>query len=171
MTPSSSATRYCSGTIAVQYVDARYVGHLLSDDDNAVANADVPTHANFLAALDAASGEVEAAALAGGRYLAADLAALTGMGAALLQRLVAMLAVAGLELRRTPTQPVSELAKAADKFLERLRTGERVFAFAEVQEAAEVERIDDSDLDVVRPLISSVASRYFGSRQRYVAWP
>src|SRR4051812_44738426 len=93
MTPITSATRYCSGSEfcgPTGFYDSRVIGDLVSI--NGTRDPSPHTNAKVLANLDSASGEVESACLVAGRYTPDDLNALTGMGAALLKRIVASLA-------------------------------------------------------------------------------
>lgn len=117
--------------------DVRTIGDLASDDGTRVSLTDLPTSANVLAALDSASGAIEAAIMAGNRYTPADLAGLTGNSAAYLVQITCDVAMAGLHSRR-PTMHTDQYKAAievSDMHLERLREGVHVFDVAAVKEA------------------------------------
>ena len=138
MTPVTGAT-YCTPAAMLQFHDWQQCSDLLRDGDNprpdAAAVAVSPTLALMLSA---ASGELDSAAIAGSRYNPSDLAILTGTGAAFLQKIVADLAFWRLQQRRQPVSADPNRVPGAMQALEaldKLRKGERIFAFAEVQDA------------------------------------
>lgn len=108
--------------------DLRTVSQLASD--NNVAVPDVTAAPAVLAVLSDASGDVDVALMAGGRYTAADLAALTGNSLATLLRIVCDIAMSYLYARRPgfDVKKTKELRELADDHLDRLRKGENVFA-------------------------------------------
>ena len=83
----------------------------------------------FAAALAAGAGEIEAALMQGQRYTAAQLTALTGNSAAMLQRINARLALRILWQRRPWVEDQGRIAsfEEADKILRDLATGKIVF--------------------------------------------
>jgi phage gp36-like protein len=109
--------------------DATVVASLCSDDGHEVPSEDLATDPNLLTALQDASGDVEAALLIGKRYSVEDLEGLTGNSLAKLQRITCTIAMANL-LERRPVVHVQEaekLLERAEKYLEQLRTGQRIF--------------------------------------------
>ncbi|MEK9810000.1 MAG: phage protein Gp36 family protein, partial [Candidatus Nanopelagicales bacterium] len=80
--------------------DERTLAELVSDTDVAIDTADLATDTKLAAALDDASGVIDAALLTGGRYSAASLSGLTGNSLALLKRLCCVLAMTFLRQRR-----------------------------------------------------------------------
>lgn len=138
MTPASSTTTYCTGAQCVTFFDVRFLGRLLNDTGTAVAAADVAADANLNAELMAASGEVEASVLCGGRYAPSDLAGLQASGAVggmFLAKMVATIAVWNLMERRDPMAPMPDRVARVLENMERLRSGENIFGFVEVQAA------------------------------------
>lgn len=109
--------------------DERTLSELVSDSGAAVDLADLNTDTNALTALDDASGIVEAALIVGGRYTAAQLAALTGNSLALLKRIVCQLAASQLEQRRFDFDPdrYERFTAWALEQLDKLRRGENLF--------------------------------------------
>lgn len=109
--------------------DERTISELVSDDGSAVALGDLNTDTNVLAALDDASGMVEAALLFAGRYTTEQLGALTGNSLALLKRIVCHLAAGLLENRRFDFDPdrYDRMTSWANEQLEKLRSGANLF--------------------------------------------
>ena len=124
---------YSSPSDLILRFDPRDLGDLCGDDGVQVSRIDLLTDPNLQAALDDASGAIDAALLAGGRYSAADLAALSGNSQALLKRICCELALAYLWARRPLYRAEDRQAatETAEKSLERLRKGENVFNVAE----------------------------------------
>lgn len=176
-TPSSSATAYCSATRLFELFDRRGIADLVRD-----TNASAPTRAAMLdstdacgavvvSGLNAAAGLIEAACTQGNRYGPTDLAALTGVSKAHLERINAGLAIQGFADRRPTASVKTDLLSAiaeANKMLDRLRTGEHVFGLVESQEPAQrmdgVRLADDTTNQTFSNSIVSTASRYFGNR-------
>lgn len=171
-TAASGDSAYCTVTQFLEFVDDRSVRDLLSDDGTRTAGS-LAANATLLLLLGAASGEVEAAACAGQRYVIDpgatpprnDLAALTGNSASLLARMVAWLAFHDLWSRRPSEAPLHPQAQRALDFLERLRLGERVLGVLENHQAGHVEADLQSAAEVTaRGGIVVTAERYFGLR-------
>ncbi len=117
-TPSDLADRF----------DARTLRDLASDTGEAVA--DVTSDPHLLVALADASGRVDAAVLVGGIYTTTQLGDLTGNSLALLKRMVCELAMAYMLSRRPErygAESLSAIHKLAEEYLDRLRTGGRLF--------------------------------------------
>jgi hypothetical protein len=172
-TPNSASEPYCTPANFLVYHDWKLVASLVRDDES-----DLPTKADLLddgtdagemvvAFLMAASGELESACQVAARYSPADLAALTGAGAARLSKLVADLAFWRLSQRRQPNAADPKNVPGAVQALEdldRLRDGERIFPFVESADAG-LPSVSDPDLSQqANPLIQE-ASPYFGTHR------
>ena len=120
---------YASAEDLVKRYDARTLGDLCSDTGVRVSEVSLATNAKILAALDDASGEIDAALMQAKRYSTADLASLTGNSLAYLKRLTCTFAFAGLWNRRPYVDDMErdEALKQARQALDRLRRGENVF--------------------------------------------
>lgn len=118
-TPEDFLTRY----------DARIFGDVVRDDGSQATPAELLADLNLQAALDDASGDIEAACLVGERYTPDDLAALTGNSLYHLKRICCDIAVAYLLRRRPSDNAEADDARMelAEKHLNKLRTGENVF--------------------------------------------
>lgn len=128
---------YADGSDLLDRFDARLIGDLVSDDNTQVAVADVPTNTVVLAALDDASGDIDAALLTARRYAAADLSGLTGNAQKHLKRITCEIAMAYLRRRRVDFDPESAKAfmELAEGHLERLRKGINVFGLDDQMDA------------------------------------
>lgn len=108
--------------------DEQTLKDIASDTGEPVA--DITGDTNILAALEDASGEVDAALQVAKTYSAADLAALTGNSLGLLKRIVCEKAMVFL-LARRPEKFASDffeaMYKRSEDYLERIRSGTRVF--------------------------------------------
>jgi len=125
--------------------DERSLAEIVADDNSAVDLGDLSTDTNMLAALDDASGMVDAALLTGGQYTPANLSALTGTSLALLKRLTCTQAMLFLKQRRGGGYPsemeaIERDQKWVDDMLTRLKRGANVFNVAEVLDAGVAER-------------------------------
>lgn len=120
---------YATPAQLLQRYDARTVGDLASDTGIRIDPASLLSDANVQAALDDASGEIEAALLQGKRYSVADLAGLTGNTQKHLIRITCQIAFWMLWERRpyVEDQTRDDAESKAKKSLERLRRGEAVF--------------------------------------------
>lgn len=133
---------YATGCDLIEVIDVDIVGDLAQDsreEQTPSAVADLPIVARTL---EEASGQVDMALQAGGRYRPDQLAALTGSGLAFLKRIVCTLAISYLFKRRAAPQYL-ELAKLyhdeAQEYLKALQQGKNLFAIAENQEASVIE--------------------------------
>ncbi len=117
--------------------DSRLLGDLVSDTGLRKTEAELAAHATLTACLDDASGEIEAALLAGERYTVADLAALTGNSLAYLKRITCTIALALLMERRqwADEDQREEAIDKGRKIIDRLRRGEWVFNVDAVKDA------------------------------------
>lgn len=153
--PSDLYTRY----------DSRRVGELVNDDGTRSTTTQLDSNATALAVLADASSMIDAAVLAGNRYLQSDLAALVSdpNGGPFLKRLTCDLAWGLLNARRGYTN--EELAARAPMFaraldtLDKLHDGERVFEIAASLAAG---KPLNAKLSSHVTLLTSNAQRYFG---------
>lgn len=148
-TPVGTATPYCTAERVVKLIDWQILADLLRD-----GSAPRPQRAAVLASpllasfLLRASGEVEAAVLAGNRYRPADLAALTDSGAAYLEGLVATLTHWRLAQRRQPGAADPDTVPGAREALDTLaawRDGQMVFGLQETHDAGLPAAVPASD--------------------------
>jgi hypothetical protein len=163
----SGASAYLTPAQFLRYYDQRTVAELLSDSSTKVI--DVIGNPYLAEMLQAASGQVEAAALKGGRYQAEDLTALaagTSNSSFYLRKLVAGIVMNDLRSRRARTGEDSlEQYKWALDALKALRQGEEIFGFVENQTAATTQSDpDNATTRQQRSGISINASPYFGVR-------
>jgi len=127
---------YANPSDLVARYDERVLKDLASDTgepgDVAIGNPRVA------AALDAASGYVDAAVQVGGIYTPEDLAALTGNSLALLVDLTCELAMVRLmsaRLEKYGHEQVEAVRKRCEEYLDRLRNGERLFGLDDQRDA------------------------------------
>lgn len=165
-TPLTSSTGYCTVDEFLVYCDRRTVARLLSDENAAVDDGDLADDPKLASILLAASGMLEAACIAGMRYIPTDLSGLTGSGKQFLKWIVSQLAHGVLVLRRPEKkQPLPVGYEQALDYLERLRLGERIFPITETAEAGiyNLEHREESDLQAEQ-LSTWRAQRLFGIR-------
>ena len=170
-TPASGSSPYCTTDQLVSCSDDRTVRQLLSDVGASVTG-DLDDNPTLNLFLGAASGLVEAAAATGQRYIVdaagGDLAALTGNSKLFLAKMVADLALHDLWTRRKNGKPGDRPpvnVERAEKFLEQLRLGERVFGILESHQAGALDTIEDTSADVERRRgVVVEATRFFGLR-------
>lgn len=133
---------YATGEDLIDRYDVDLVGDLASDDRETLDREDVPTHPHVLTALEDASGEVDTALLAGGRYTTDQLAGMTGTSASYLKAIVCGLAMAALHERRPEAVEearIERLTKRATEAIRAIRRGDNVFG---LQEQIEATRLD-----------------------------
>lgn len=113
--------------------DARTLGQLVRDDGRQATESELTTSTRVQAALDDASGEIDAALLVGGRYRPSDLAKLKGNAKSMLVRLTCWIAMRHLWGRRPYLEDPAkdEAENQARKMLTALRKGELMFAVDE----------------------------------------
>lgn len=167
-TVSSASTSYCTAAQFLGFFDGRTVGDLCSDTGTRIAAAALLTDANLSLALKGASGELEAAVLLGNRYTVADLQALTSTynSGIFLARIVAGLTFRDL-LRRRPDLEIQKppQSEEAEKIIQALSMGERIFAFSETANAGATEEDVETSRDVDdRRMVTWHTRRYFGRR-------
>lgn len=169
-TPSSSATPYCTTLRLFDYHDWQQIADLLRDGDNPrptrmrILDQMSAEGAKVLRVGMAAAGDIESACFVGKRYSAADLAALTGNGAAKLEKLNADLWFYGLMENRQPgsadPDKVPGFARSLS-MLEMLEAGERIFSFDESAEAGLPKVSEPDPAQQINPLVAK-ASPLFG---------
>lgn len=170
-TPINGTSAYAFISDLLARYDERVVRQLCTDSEYEPQKGDVldasnPAGAKASAALADASGDIEAAALVGGRYTVADLAALVGNGLATLKRLTCVLAMDYLNQRRAdPSYQVSLQVQQAKAFLDALSEGDRIFGLQEVVDAGTEETDVETAATVeARGLTTYTAQRFFGTR-------
>jgi hypothetical protein len=166
-TPNTSATGYCTVAQMLTFCDPRPLCDLCSVDETRLTAAALQTNPILLANLLASSGVFESAATTGGRYTPADLAALTGAGQALLQRLVAKHAegeIYRIRKQPLPDEDYDEIVRPGG-WLSMLENGERIFPFQETQDAGRMKEQEVVESDIqARRLATTQARRYWGAR-------
>lgn len=162
---------YATASDMTARYDARLIGDLLADDGTRVASGSISGNANLTAALDDASGEIEAALLMGGRYTTAQLSALTGNSAKHLVRITCDIAMAFLWGRRGAAAGAKAEQRAgaeaiANGHLERLRKGETIFDVDGLVDAANPTIDGPSTATLTNlNLISRRTRRYFPAQR------
>lgn len=130
---------YATAADLINYKSSAHLGDLCSDDGTRQPAGALTANPKIQAALDAASGEIEAALLQGKRYTAADLAALTGNSQAYLKKLTCDIAFWVLWDRKPAYRPDDHsrdrAVEACQQALKMLRTGEHIFNVTAVKEA------------------------------------
>lgn len=167
MTINSGSTLYLTALEFLRYYDQRMVAEFLGDAGKPVA--DVIDDPKLAALLKASCGEVEAAALRGGRYSSDDLTDISSgdtHGSHFLKKLVAGVMMQNLRARRGRVgEDLLEQFKWVTNALKELRNGEQILGFVEVEEAGNVTAQTDNSANVIaRRGISLFASPYFGIR-------
>lgn len=170
-TVNSSSSPYCTPAAFLRYADARTAGDLVGDVGQRVDPVSLLTDAVLAAALLRASGDVEAACLAGERYRPADLTALSGTaGGEYLAGLVADLALGYLYRRRPDKGQAPGCVGDALAKLAQVKQGEAVFGIVEVEQAGRASHEVEDAQDVEdRALTATAMSRYFGTRVNRLA--
>ena len=154
--------------------DARTVGELCSDKEGSIVSpSDLLLDPNLNACLMDACGDLESAALMGGKYTMQDLATLAGSVTAAtgkMNRIIRDITMAYLIDRRVDTSitlPAGVMLSMSrsQAWLEQLAQGTRIFGFVETMNAGVLDEniltnqeIEQRDLLVVQ------ADRYFGIR-------
>ena len=124
---------YATPADLLKRYDARTLGDLAGDTGVRVSSVALLTDPNVEAALDDATGQINASVLRAGRYQVADLAALTGDVAAYLIRITCDIALANLWHRRpyADNDGRTDALDRAERHLKELREGQAVFNIAE----------------------------------------
>lgn len=163
--PLTASSAYCTVAEMLKRMDKRTVADLVSDTGAAVDSSALTTNAELLAAMLDASGEVESAAMHGGRYRPVDLQALTGASKARLCRMLVRLTICYLYERRPDKGPIPETYKAVQDDLKLLRDGEMVFGTVETFAAQSMDHeVETSRRVEDRDGTSFQSRRFFGRR-------
>jgi phage gp36-like protein len=121
--------------------DVKTIGDLVYDDQTQATQSQLLTDPTLNFALMRASGELESAAAVANRYQPADLQALlaqNGVSAFYLKGIVADLAAFYLTNRRWRfNQDITKPYEMAVAVLEKLRNGDAIFTFVEVENAGD----------------------------------
>lgn len=153
---------YASPSDMLARYDTNRLGQLVRDDGTQATGTELLTDTILQAVLDDASGLIDGACLAGGRYLPDALTGLTGQGKSFLLRINCDLAYGFLILRRGFTEAeASNLApgfKLALQLIDKLKEGSFVF---NVQANIEAGEPTPAALSSRMTLISST-TRLFG---------
>jgi phage gp36-like protein len=145
---------YATGQDLIDRYDVDLVGDLATDDRATQDRDLVATSVKVAVALEDASGEVEAALLAGGRYTVNQLSGLTGGALSHLKRIVCGLAMAALYQRRPEAADgdmIDRLTKNSRDAIQALMRGENVFGLPSV--------IDASVIDIGGPSVVDLENR------------
>jgi phage gp36-like protein len=131
---------YASAADWIARVDTQIIADLVTDDDPETGERTRPTREELIAneivgvLLADASGRIDAALMAGGKYTPAQLAALAGNSQSHLKRITCIIATA-LAFDRRPEQRTQEIAdryrEQADKLLLAIQKGQDIFGLAD----------------------------------------
>lgn len=168
----STLTPYCTAAQMLTRYDIRTIGKLMSDDPkyipdyNELVDKTTKAGGNLNTILMDASGDVELAALKGGRYTVLDLQGLIGANQSSLQRIVADLAVMMCYQRRpTTNEPIPTQAQIAMNKLADLESGGKTFGIQEAINNSHLQFTTDWPSDVVtRNGMVVQAQEFFGRR-------
>tara|TARA_R110002167_G_scaffold58432_2_gene165562 strand:+ start:6399 stop:6914 length:516 start_codon:yes stop_codon:yes gene_type:complete len=120
---------FATGDDLANRYDIDWIGDLATDNREHLARGAISTHPVVLAALDGASGQVQAALIQGGQYSVVDLGSLTGINQAYLADLVCGLAIIRLWERRSEAIPANSEAIQQKWWglIEKLEKGANIF--------------------------------------------
>ena len=148
---------YATAAQFMERYDARVLGDLCSDLDDQIEPTALLTNTKLQAALDDASGDIDAALVTGQRYTTDDLEGLTGNSQKHLIRITCDIAFAFLQSRRGSMDAESRKAHmdVAEAHLERLRKGLNIFDLdaqkdAGVPESTGPTRVDFQNMNLIR---------------------
>jgi phage gp36-like protein len=150
--------------------DLRRIGDLVLDTDQRATAEELAGNSTagvvVQTALSDASGMINSAILAGGRYKLEDLLAMTTDSKAYLKRLCCDLAYGLLISRRgyggADLDAMTSRSKESEAILELLRTGERMF---EIEKNEQASTPQQAQISKNIALFSQELDRYFGIRQ------
>jgi hypothetical protein len=173
----SCTAPYCTRPMFVERYDIRSLRRLLSDDDAVVLTpTEVLNSSTLYALLMAASGVVEAACFAGGRYTCDDLRSLQSPdmtnGGELLASLVADLAMWSVWRRRPRAEQTAPVDyRDAQDMLRRLESGDAVFGLQAVADAGRLDHQRLTPTQVIQRNDRTIqAARLFGRRSDRDPW-
>lgn len=169
---------YASGTDLIQRYDVDLIGDLCQDDREELDRASIATHPNVVSALEDASGEIDVALLAGGRYTPEQLSAIADPDPVSsrnnsqkhLIRITCAIAMSILverRLDRVSMETADWLRKTANGFLEALRRGDNVFGITETLNSGtlEFQVVESASIEALN-LLPERANRMFPSTQQ-----
>jgi len=160
-------TAYATGSDLIARYDVDLIGDLATDDRETLDRDLVADSGKVATALADASGEVEVAMMAGGRYTTENLQTLAGNSANHLKQIVCGLAMAALYRRRPEAasrELIEDLTRDAREAIRSLRRGENVFGIQANIEATVPELTGPSAVDIEnRNDLSARMGRYFPS--------
>jgi hypothetical protein len=175
LTPNTNASSYLPVGEFLKRSDLRLVGDLCSDTGVRVTAGALSTDPNLAAALLDASGLLEAAVTAAGRYQPSDLVTLlatSSAGQALVYRLLKSYTILMLWDRRPEAAPYPERHAWAEQMMADLHSGERTLPFLESQQAGLLTDYKETPLDVEnRNLTTFEARRFYGRQNNRFQWP
>ena len=125
--------------------DWRIIADLASDSGTQVEESALGGNEKVAAALDDASGRIDAALSVAQVYTAADLAGLSGNSLAMLKRItceLAMLFLIGRRQEKLLDGSLPPMEQKAEDYLDRLRKGERLFGDVAAAAAAGLPTVD-----------------------------
>lgn len=175
-TTASSTTPYCSAEKFFQFFAPQLAADVLRATPDAprpsymaMLDSTNPAGAKLLVFLSRGAGEIEAVCAIARRYSPADLQALSGMSATLLQGLNAARTMWALYQRLKPGSARPEDcpgAKESEAMLRDLRDGQKIFTFEETMDAG-LPSVQPADANrLLTPNVVSRAYRLFpGSYQ------
>lgn len=170
-TQISSLTPYCTVSDFLNRFDTNDVGLWVSEiQGQKVGAKDLLTNPKLLAALNGASGELESACVVGERYQITDLQGLVGNSLDLARDIVSWLTFKRLvDIHPYRDAREHRMVFWAEKMLEDLRNGKRIFS---ILENAQAENIPDPQFltsqDLVnRNQVSVQARAFFGDRAQW----
>jgi phage gp36-like protein len=162
---------YATGEDMVKLYDIDLVGDLAQDTREPVNQPAVKSLPNLLHVLELATGEIDVALIAGGKYSPDQLAILTTSSKAHLVRVTCAIAMA-LLFERRPSQAFMEMAKMfqekADRYLKYLRNGTNLFNIEENKAAStiELQTVTAVEIDSLNLLPTRMSSFFPGNNQR-----
>lgn len=169
----SSTSSYCTAARFTIRCDWRVAADLLSDTGTRLTSQALVESSTVLAALlKAASGELEAVCLVGGRYRPEDLRAIADAATAtnateLLADVVSGLTVWRMFRRRTDiARPMPAIAVEAREMLQRISHGETIFPTEETADAGRIDSVTERASLHIEPraMVTFQAERFFGRR-------
>lgn len=131
-------TAYATAIDLVARYDVDLIRDLATDREN-VTRSEIVTDNRVSVALQDASGEVEVALLAGGRYSVEQLQSLEGNSRNHLKQIVCGLAMAALHSRRPESadkQFIDALSEKSREAIRALKRGENIFGLPEILSAS-----------------------------------
>lgn len=156
---------YADGNDLIARYDVDLIGDLSTDQRETPDPSSVTSLPNVVTCLADASGEVDVALQAGGRYTPAQLESLTGNSQNKLKRICCDIAMSLLISRRVGDQYVElaeKLSKTSRAHLQSLQRGENVFGLPDFASASTIDVADISTHEIDRRnFLPSRMNNYF----------